>query len=515
MVRLRHGIVAVVLGLGLAFAPPAAAIEQPPGALKGVELAGNLPEAKFATAINFLVYGKPGKQGRDVMLATGRFGLKTYDLADPAAPVLLDEITSEDLRLPDDPPVSFDPPPAQSTFWQNEDMDVDDRRKLVFLSRDPRSYQGTTDSDESIAGVYIVDAADPADLKLTTFKQLPTGHTTSCVNDCDFLWTGGPAASNGQKAQLGWTNGRPIIVTDVRDPANPVSYPGRPVDLFRQDGVTAYSHDVDVDGAGVAWVSGAGGIRGFHTRGWRYDWTQKRWRTATAVDPVPYAGGGIGDDAVDEVDTPGGFMHNAFRPAGRTLRDGPKPTWGTPPGSVVLGTEEDFNDTLCDGEGQFVISSLRGSFRAQGWKSTPEAPFRLETVGTWSPKGKEATVGGLPFCSAHYFEVKDRLIAYAWYGQGTRFLDVSDARNPVQVGYYRPDGGNVWASYFHRGLVYTADHTRGIDILRPTANMAAARRAGEDLAAPEMSAAQQAFLRAEAVGLRADPQLGWLCPLPV
>lgn len=43
MVRLRHGIVAVVLGLGLASAPPAAAIEQPPGALKGVELAGNLP----------------------------------------------------------------------------------------------------------------------------------------------------------------------------------------------------------------------------------------------------------------------------------------------------------------------------------------------------------------------------------------------------------------------------------------------------------------------------------------
>lgn len=169
--------------------------------------------------------------------------------------------------------------------------------------------------------------------------------------------------------------------------------------------MTAYSHDVDVDGAGVAWVSGAGGIRGFHTRGWHYDWTQKRWRTATAVDPVPYAGGGIGDDAVDEVDTPGGFMHNAFRPAGRTQ-----------PGAGRL----------------------------------------------------------LP------------------------------ARRRQRVGVLLPP----------RAGLHGRPHAR-IDILRPTANMAAARRAGEDLAAPEMSAAQQAFLRAEAVGLRADPQLGWLCPLPV
>ena len=62
-------------------------------------------------------------------MVTGRFGLKSYSLADPANPRLLDEITSEDLELPGDPPTDFtvsepggDP---ESTFWQNEDMDVD------------------------------------------------------------------------------------------------------------------------------------------------------------------------------------------------------------------------------------------------------------------------------------------------------------------------------------------------------------------------------------------------------
>jgi len=291
--RMRSAwVAAVAVGAILGAASPAAAIEQPAGSLKNVELVANIPEGKYATAINFMSYGN-GSNARDVMLITGRFGLKTYDLADPTAPVLLDEIGNEDLRLPGDPPTKLEPP-QRSTYWQNEDMDVDARRKLAFLSRDPRSYGGTTTSDTSIAGVYIVDAKDPEDLQLLSFKQLPTGHTTSCVNDCDFLWTGGPAPSASQsEAPLNWTEGRPIIVTDVRDPSNPISYEDRPVDLFRHDGTTAYSHDVDVDDAGVAWVSGRGGMRGYWTEGMHYDPLIGSVREATAVDPIPYAGGGL------------------------------------------------------------------------------------------------------------------------------------------------------------------------------------------------------------------------------
>jgi hypothetical protein len=512
---------AATVGSMLAIASPAAAIDQPPGSLENVELVGNLPEGKYATAINFLTYGS-GSNARDVMLITGRFGLKTYDLADPTQPVLLDEVGNEDLRLPGDPPAKLDPP-QQSTYWQNEDMDIDARRKLAFLSRDPRSFRGSTGSDASIAGVYIIDAKDPEDLQLISFKQLPTGHTTSCVNDCDFLWTGGPASTaSQQQAPLNWTGGRPIIVTDVRDPAHPVSYQDQPVDLFRQDGVTAYSHDVDVDDAGIAWVSGLGGMRGYWTEGRHYDPLLGAVREATAVEPIPYAGGGLADDATswpesaeEDADTRGGWMHNGMRPVGNGLEDGPRfGPGGIKPGSLVMGTEEWFNDSTCDGEGQFIIASLDGSYDGEGWKSTRDDPFRLKTVGTWSPKDKEGTVP-LPSCSAHYFDLKDRLIAYAWYGQGTRFLDVTDAGNPIQVAYYRPDGGNVWASYFHDGYVYTADHARGIDVLRLTGGVEDQRKKGKDLVAPAMSEAQATFLREQAgTELRPDPQLGWLCPLP-
>ena len=86
--------------------------------------------------------------------------------------MLLDEVTAEDLRLEGDPAVDFRPDSApKSTFWQNEDMDVDQTRKLALLSRDPRAYAGVDDHASrarpdpngatNIAGVYVVDAKDP------------------------------------------------------------------------------------------------------------------------------------------------------------------------------------------------------------------------------------------------------------------------------------------------------------------------------------------------------------------
>ena len=266
----RISALAFAIAASLAAAAPAAAIEQPAGAQRNMELKSSFPEAKYATAINFLQYGKGAKQ-RDVMVATGRFGLITYDLADPAHPRKLDTLENEALRLTGDPPSSLpgstsSTSSTSSTYWQNEDMDVDQDRKLAFVARDPRSFGGTTRSDTSVAGVYIVDLRDPQDIELITFHQLPTGHTTTCVNGCDYLRTGGPASAVGQRPA--WPGGRPIIVTDIRDPRNPKTSP-QAVDLFRDDGVTAYSHDVQVDSAGIAWVSGAGGVRGYWTEGSR------------------------------------------------------------------------------------------------------------------------------------------------------------------------------------------------------------------------------------------------------
>jgi hypothetical protein len=519
---MRRGALAAcgaVAAMLLAFAAPASS------ALKNVRLLANLPEAKDATAINFMSYGKDS-----VMLVTGRFGLKSYSLQDPAHPKLLDELTAEQLRLPGDPPVNTTPPvtpsdPPISTFWQNEDMDLDQDRKLALLSRDPRAYAGSTSREPgdpdpngatNIAGVYVVDAKDPSALSLRSFQQLPTGHTTTCVNDCQWLWTGGPASTTADVA-AGWTFGRPIIVTDLRNAARPVAYPMDPVDLFRRDGFTAYSHDVQVDDAGIAWVSGDGGTRGYHTSGVHWDSFDQRVRRATPLDPIPYGGGGLPEKYVG--DKTGGFEHNAWRPIGRKAPSGDSRYRR---GELLLATEEDFGPATeaCANRGQFTISSLKGSYGGQAWRSRPGNPFRLEVVGNWNPAGKEGSrpVGGpydpnADFCSAHYFDVGGNTVSYAWYGEGTRFLDISDPENPTQFAYWRPDDGIVWASYMHKGYIYTADRTRGVDVLKLTGGAKAARLAGREVRAPAPSARQRQFLAQQASLYRIDPGTAGLCLL--
>ena len=489
------------------------------GASKNVQLVDNIPEAKHATAINFMPYSN----GRDVMLVTGRFGLKSYSLADPAHPVLLDEITAEDLRLPGDPPVDFSPDASpRSTFWQNEDMDIDRKRKLVLVSRDPRAYAGSTSREPgeadpngatNIAGVYVLDASQPKRLRILSFQQLPTGHTTTCINGCDALWTGGPASTTTQRDVRGWTFGRPIIVTDLSNPREPHAFPMNPVDLFRRDGVTAYSHDVQVDEAGIAWVSGDGGTRGYWTRGRHYDPVEGRTRAATALEPIPYAGGGLAQAETN--DTTGGFEHNAWRPVGGSA---PRSDARYRRGELLLATEEDFGPAAdgCRNQGKFTIASLEGSYGGEAWRSTPQSPFRLKTVGTWSPYGQEGTRPGpypplADFCSAHYFDVDGSTVSYAWYGEGTRFLDISDPANPTQFAYWRPDDGIVWASYLHKGYVYTADRTRGVDVLRLTGGASAARSSGRDVAVAAPSARHRRFLARVATRFKPDPGTAFIC----
>jgi hypothetical protein len=524
------------------------------GASKNVELLTNLPEVKDATAINFLEYGKDRGRGddddddddrsgkasgrdhrrksSDVMLVTGRFGLKSYSLRDPANPRLLDEITAEELRLPGDPPVDFSAPSGTplSTFWQNEDMDVDQDRKLALLSRDPRAYKGTTAGDPNpnppagqptnIAGVYVIDARDPERLRLLSFQELPTGHTTTCINDCEWLWTGGPAASTTQQGPpRNWTFGRPIIVTDLSNPRQPRAFPMDPVDLFRRDGATAYSHDVQVDDMGIAWVSGDGGTRGYWTEGRHFDPVEGERRRATPLDPIPYAGGGLPASVTG--DTTGGFEHNAWRPVGRDAPDGDR---RYRKGELLLATEEDFGPATeaCANRGQFTIASLEGSYDGEAWRSTPANPFRLQTVGTWNPAGKEGSrpVGGpynplANFCSAHYFDVDDNTVTYAWYGEGTRFLDISDPENPTQFAYWRPDDGIVWASYMHEGYVYTADRTRGVDVLRLTGDATTARVANREVSAPPPSKRQLSFLDRASRQFTTDPGTAGICLIEV
>jgi hypothetical protein len=216
-------------------------------------------------------------------------------------------------------------------------------------------------------------------------------------------------------------------------------------------------------------------------------------------------------------DTTGGFEHNAARPVGESAPAG-DPRYAR--GELLLATEEDFGppEEACSKRGMFSIATLEGSFDGQARRSILSEPFRLTVVGTWNPFQKEGSrpVGGpyhpaANFCSAHYFDVDGSTVTYAWYGEGTRFLDISDPANPTQFAYWRPDDGVVWASYMHNGYVYTADRTRGVDVLRLTSGATAARASGQEVAAPSPSKRQRRFLARVAQRFEAEHGTSGLC----
>ena len=449
-------VVALALGVLPAKALPAPAQEAPPpGAISdNVEFIANIPELRTAVSLNFL---------GDTMFVSAFTGLHSYDVSDPANPKRLGSLPMY--------------------LHQNEDVDIDPVRKRAYLSRDPRGAPGVPSGTFPYGAVHIVDISNPALMTLIGTFTLPAGHTSTCINDCDFLWTGGPVAN--ALVQPGWT-GRPIYATDVTDPLNPKPCP-QPVDLGRNDGVTDYAHDVQVDGMGIAWVSSTGGIRGYWTQGEHRDPLTGEVRTATACDPVPYAGGGTPNEA-----TPSRFMHNSLRPLDTQI-----PGDDASRGMILYGTEENVVSN-CATSGRFATYDLRGSFDGEGWRDIDQTRFRLTALDSWWPEKQEGSTG---CASAHYFDDRgDGLLAYSFYGQGTRFLDVSDPRDIRQVGYYRPNDASSWAAYWRDEYVFVTDNSRGVDILRFTD-----APAETDLVAPPLTVALPQ--------LRMDPAFGYLCAL--
>lgn len=259
-------------------------------------------------------------------------------------------------------------------------------------------------------------------------------------------------------------------------------------------------------------MSSRGGVHGYHTFGEQRDPLTGEVRVATPVAPVPYAGGTLA-----EQDAPSRLVHNSYRPDGAEADIGADlAASGFAAGELVYTTEESFN-TACTSDGRFVIASLEGSFGGEGFTSTPAEPFRLETVGVWSPALQEGA-GPVALCSAHYFDMRHGLVAYSWYGQGTRFLDVSDPTAPLQVAYWRPLVNTSFAPYFHGEAVFVADSVRGIGVLRLTPEAVAARATRTEVVAPPLRVRAATTLD-DPVTIAGrtfgpDPVYGYSCWLP-
>jgi hypothetical protein len=476
----RRGALAVA-AMALLTVPEKGLGADPP---QGAAISDNLEYVTRVADARGITEGKFDRVGRkDVLVITGRFGFKTLDVSDPESPKPMDSFLPADL--------------AENGYWQNEDMELDTRRKLIIGALDPRHTDspitgcpagGSTRIPACRSGFYVISYADPNNLQqVGDFVELPSGHTSSCIQKCRYIWTGGPA----RRDDLDWLgpivewddtapqtlanrpigDGRPIWVTDLTNPRRP-EVSDEPIDLWRNDKYTDYSHDVDEDAQGIAWISGRGGVRGFATRGIHRDPYQNRLRRATPLDPILVAGGGVGGTA-----QPAMFMHNSGRPT-----DGSVKAEGVEEGNVLVGTEEEFQPK-CEDSGKIVLSDLSDSYGGEpASQSTRTQPYRMKALDSFhpfidTPETANPSLG----CSAHYFEIEGPMLGAAWYGQGLRLLDISDARDVRQVGYYRVTGttestgenpsSNSWDMAFYSDrrkgdLLYLFDMSRGVEVLR-------------------------------------------------
>ena len=190
---------------------------------------------------------------------------------------------------------------------------------------------------------------------------------------------------------------------------------------------------------------------------------------------------------------------------------------GVKKGNVLIGTEEDFQS--CAEAGRIVAVDLTDSWGGEpAQNSTRTNPYRMKALSSFHPfLDTPETANPNLQCSAHYFEIRQSTLAAGWYGQGLRLVDVSDARDMRQVGYYRVTGtgtdnpsSNSWdvawynddppkGKYSRKGkrsrkathnsrsdYVYLMDMSRGIEVIRLKGGGAKASARMKSVVAPSV-----------------------------
>jgi len=424
----RNRILAVVAATALAapaFTGGAAVTALPvaPGFTSpNVEWLGQLPEAG-AIGAKFIL-DKSGKAKWMYVTSAGT-GLSIYDVSNPELPVPMGR-----LPLP---------------HFENED--VDGNENLAIISTSPGGQIFLIDTTNKLAPVLA--------------KVLETGdgdaHTSNCVDDC--------------KRWMYATEGSFLKAVDLKAA---LSGDGNPIHKVKYDKYVGPVHDVDQDENGVVWMTGNEGGAAYAIRPMTKGVSKAvRAKTAKASPTRPV---NISNMFIKGVNTGKGkdvndfILHNSKRPTKAVY----KQTKGKPAiakGGVFLTTEEDYFgdiDGQCGGAGRFHTWDATGSVE----NGTPLRKLDTFTLseGTLDPVKGDRQVGTV-FCGAHWFTVRDNIVAIGMYGAGTRFLDVSNPRDIKQVGFWFAPDQQTWAAYWvpgSKGIVYTADVERGIDILRWT-----------------------------------------------
>ena len=329
---------------------------------------------------------------------------------------------------------------------------------------------------------------------------VPAGHTATCINDCRYLWSVGPA-NNGSHV-----NGQPQDVAGVlhpgvdgrpglrhrrarSDPPVHVRQAGRHEAQQQHDGVHALRrrrpgrHRLDVGLRRRA--------RLLHQRpASRPDDGHRPLRDGDRSGPVRRR-----QRAVLESDAQYGTIsveHNSYHrtqaasdtsPKTVTTADGRDAQQDRPAVRHAGERHVSCTSTSGGGSGRFVDREPRRQLRRQGWDPT------------WTPRTRPSATSSRSSTTTRRrtsrVEQRRQLLGALVHGASATWsrslLRPGHARprrvrpdDIKQAGYIRipavaasrrqpgPAANNTSAAYWHNGYIYVADYTRGIDVLRYT-----------------------------------------------
>jgi len=429
-------------------------------------------------------------------------GLWVYDVDDAEHPKLVSH-----LPLP---------------HYENEDVSLGGNRLLI-------SGDGTLGAS-NLAVIDIADPAFPKIEKIVNNQIGGAGHTATCIQDCKYAWVAGAASIAvlrlDEAAQLPLDDHTGGVLPGVQVQASESKVEAGDLALVREFGWS--THDVQVDDAGYAWVVGGNGTVAFDTRPGHYG-EDNLLTPAVVARTGPDALNSGGDSGLGpDGSTVNDFIHhNSWHPDANALvsrADDDLADDTVRPGEKLLVTEEDIWDRK-------TAATTRGGCETQGsfqtWqvkqlKTTDQDTATVKFLDDWTtefnaglaqdPTGLSKLVLNGGFCSSHYFDEQDGIVATAWYEQGTRILDTRDPRHIKQIGYFMAPDSVVWAAYWAptgKDVIYVLDHQRGIDVLKVGAGGSVAKRKRVVAPLAKWWRKSKKALAAENASLK----FGWACRL--
>lgn len=443
---MKRGLALVGLAAGVvaALAPHASAV-----ALQdNVEHVANVPGSTGGHVV---------VEGNRLYMGTYGYGMRIFDISDPANPVVIgDYIPGPDLEA-GDPGARADAVPDAAVF---------DGRHIAVLNG-----TGRTASTRQSEFLDVTDAANPILLHRFRGPQDGEAHNGDIVDERR-LWLpsgrgGGdalriydlsPLLADTPAAPQELFRGNPWELWQVSPFRGPGESAGPPFTGVTHD-ITVYT-DYEVQLPEDQWVDQDG------------DGTPDPTSAPRDIALLAEDGSyelGVGDYTGDGVENDGGsiFIIDITDPRNPVVMD----RWANPDNAasdepiryyheaqfldgnpnVMIVADESIHTGRCDGDLYVVEVSpdLTDSSKASEWL------IPRDTLA--------------PICSVHVFSSHEDTVFVGSYNAGLQVVDLSEPADPVRVGHFIAPGANSWGALWHEGLVYVGDFgARGLDVFRFT-----------------------------------------------